>query len=161
MQTTCRIGVVSDTHGRLDPSVPELFRGVAHIIHAGDIGAPWILADLSRVAPVTAVRGNVDRDHWAWDLPSQAELEVCGTRILVGHAKEELLRVNSPKAQGFGVVVTGHSHKPAVSWHEDVLYLNPGSAGPRRFVLPRACALLTVGEGLPSAEIVVLEEPRR
>ena len=161
LQPTCRIGVISDTHGRLDAAVFQLFQGAGHIIHAGDIGAHWILADLARVAPVTAVRGNVDRDPWAWDLPAQAELEVCGTRILVGHVREDLLRTNSPKAEGFGVVIMGHSHKPAISSHDDVLYLNPGSAGPRRFVLPRACALLTIAGGVPSAEIVILEEAPR
>lgn len=158
-QPTCRIGVISDTHGRLDPAVLQLFQGVTHIVHAGDIGAPWVLADLARLAPVTAVRGNMDRAQWAWDLPGQAELEICGIRILVGHVREDLLRTNSPEAEGFGVVITGHSHKPAVSWHNDVLYLNPGSAGPRRFHLPpRACALLTIAGGVPRAEIILLEE---
>jgi putative phosphoesterase len=160
-QPTCRIGVLSDTHGRLDPAVLEAFRGVAHIIHAGDVGAPWILDDLARIAPVTAVRGNVDRDQWAWELPVQAEPEFCGVRILVGHIKEDLLRANSPEAEGFGVVIMGHSHKPAISRHNDVLYLNPGSAGPRRFHLPRACALLTIAGGAPSAEIILLEETPR
>ena len=158
---TCRIGVISDTHGRLDPAVLQLFHGVTHIIHAGDIGAASVLDGLARIAPVTAVRGNVDRDRWAWDLPVQAEPEVCGTRVLVGHIMEDLLRTNSPRAEGFGVVITGHSHKPAISWHDDVLYLNPGSAGPRRFFLPRACALLTIDGRVPSAEIVILEEGGR
>jgi putative phosphoesterase len=158
---TCRIGVISDTHGRLDAAVPELFRGVTHIVHAGDVGAASIFADLARIAPLTAVRGNVDRDAWAWDLPAQAELEVCGVRLLIGHIKEELLRANSPEAEGFSVVITGHSHKPAISSHHGVLYLNPGSAGPRRFALPRACALVTIAEGVASAEIVTLDEAPR
>jgi uncharacterized protein len=154
----CRVGVISDTHGRLFPGVIELFRGVDHIIHAGDIGSGDVLGGLRRIAPVTAVRGNIDSGPLAWELPVQTEIELCGVRVLVGHILADLLRLNRPGEEGYGVVVTGHSHKPVIEQDGSVLFLNPGSAGPRRFRLPRAAALLHIEDGRPRAEIVVLEQ---
>jgi len=157
------VGVISDTHGVLDPRVSEVFKGVAHIIHAGDVGTPDVLAGLSRIAPVTAVRGNMDSGALAWDLPQQAVVEVCGVRFLVEHDRETLLRALDPRAVGVDVVVTGHSHSPSVDWSDGLLYLNPGAAGRRRFHLPKAVALVGVLPGREGPErmvpqIVVLEE---
>jgi putative phosphoesterase len=150
--------VVSDTHGRLHPRLLELFRGVDHIVHAGDVGSEVVLDGLRSLAPLTAVRGNVDSGPHAWDLPLEAEVELCGARILVRHIKEELLAQGRAALQGYQVVVVGHSHKPLVELSDGVLFLNPGSAGPRRFRLPRAAAILEISPGgEPRAEIVILE----
>jgi putative phosphoesterase len=156
--TARRVGIISDTHGRLDDVVLDLFAGVDRIVHAGDVGGPEILAALERVAPVTAVRGNVDRDRWAWDLPLEARVEVGGRTLLVGHIRDDLLRANDPAAEGVAAVVFGHSHQPLVEWREGILFLNPGSEGNRRFHLPRAVAFLEIGDGLLRPEIVILEE---
>jgi putative phosphoesterase len=150
-----RIGVISDTHGLLRPAALDALRGCAHLLHAGDIGGPEVLEALSRVAPVTAVRGNNDRAAWAAHLPDVARVELGGTRILVIHDVSEL--AVDLAAEGIGVVVSGHSHRPSVSRRGDVLFLNPGSAGPRRFTLPIAVAQLHVGAGrAPAAELVEL-----
>lgn len=160
---SCVVGIISDTHGILDRRVIDVFSGVAHIIHAGDVGAGEVLAGLSCIAPVTAVRGNMDSGALAWDLPQQAVVEVCGVRFLVEHDRAALIRAVDPRALGVDVVVTGHSHAPAVEWSAGVLYLNPGAAGRRRFRLPKAVAvvgLLAGKEGCEriQPEIVVLEE---
>ena len=124
-----------------------LFRsaGVEHIVHAGDVGSevvPWLRA----IAPVTAVRGNVD--GWLADeLPLEAAVELAGRRLLVAHVREALLRDHEPAREGFDVVVTGHSHQFSERWDDGVLYLNPGSAGPPRFGLPRSVALLEFDDG--------------
>lgn len=153
-----RVGVISDTHGRLDPVVLQLFEGVDHIIHAGDVGSMAVLDGLQAVAPVTAVRGNVDRDRWACDLPDETLLRLGGSRILVRHVKEEVLRLHDPVTEGLAVVIVGHSHAPAIDWRDGVLYLNPGSAGNRRFHLPRAVAFLEIGPDGVEPEIAILEE---
>jgi putative phosphoesterase len=154
--------VVSDTHGRLDPRLLELFRGVDHILHAGDVGSQAVLEGLRELAPLTAVRGNVDSGPHAWDLPVEAEVELCGNRILVRHIREELLAQGPAALEGYQVVVVGHSHKPLVEKRQDLLFVNPGSAGPRRFRLPRAAALLELSPGgEPRAEIVILEQAAR
>lgn len=150
--------MISDTHGRLDPAVLDLFAGVEGIVHAGDVGSPDVLAGLRPVAPVTVVRGNVDRDAWAWDLPLEARLTVAGRTLLVGHIREALLAAHDPVAEGVAAVIVGHSHKPLVEWREGILYLNPGSAGNRRFHLPRAVALLDVGPTVLRPQIIILEE---
>ena len=155
---TWRVGVISDTHGRLDPVVLQLFAGVDRIIHAGDVGTPQVLDGLARVAPVTAVRGNVDGGGWAWDLPVEARLSLGGATLLVGHILDDLLRANDPVREGVSAVVFGHSHKPLVERRDGILFLNPGSAGNRRFRLPRAVALLEIGPGGLRPEIVILEE---
>jgi putative phosphoesterase len=142
------IGVLSDTHGQLYPRVMESLRGVDHIIHAGDIGAPQVLTALRQIASVTAVRGNCDLEAWAADLPPLAELTLGGARILIGHtvqrqragAREDRLQADPD----FDVVVLGHSHMAAVEEREGVLFLNPGSAGPRRFGRPRTVARLEI-----------------
>ena len=153
-----RVGVISDTHGRLDPDVLALFSGVDHIIHAGDVGSPAVLEGLRRLAPVTAVRGNVDTGGWAWDLPVEARVTLGGATLLVGHIRDELLARNDPAAEGVAAVIVGHSHKPALEWQRGILHLNPGSAGNRRFRLPRAAALLEIGPDGLDARIVILEE---
>jgi putative phosphoesterase len=153
------VGVISDTHGLLDPQVQSVFKGVAHIIHAGDIGGPEIMRGLQESAPVTAVRGNVDTAPWAWDLPESALIELNGHRILVGHIKDHLLRAHDPIGEGLSVVVTGHSHSPSVDDVNGVLYVNPGSAGRRRFHFPKAVALLRLsadgsrGEGCRAGDL--------
>ena len=133
-----RVGLISDTHGLLRPEALKFLRGVDHIIHAGDIGAPEILAELRKLAPVTVVRGNNDRERWAKSVPVTTLVELGGVTIQVLHDLSELKRVRGR------VVVTGHSHKPKVEERDGVLYVNPGSAGPRRFTLPVAVGELKI-----------------
>ena len=140
-----RIGIVSDTHGLLRPAVLERLAGVRHIIHAGDIGNPDIVPKLREIAPTTAIRGNVDTEAWARAYPATATVELAGRWVHVLHDLHEL-ELN-PAAEGIDVVVSGHSHRPKVETVEGVLHLNPGSAGPRRFRLPIAVAMLDIGEG--------------
>jgi putative phosphoesterase len=135
-----RIGVISDTHGLLRPQVQQRLAGVAHIVHAGDIGRPEIIAGLRRIAPVTAIRGNVDKGDWAQDYPDTQTIKLGGRSIYVVHDVRELQL--DPKFHGLDVVVSGHSHRPRIETIEGVLYLNPGSAGPRRFNLPVTLATL-------------------
>lgn len=133
-----RIGLISDTHGLLRPEALEFLRGSEHIIHGGDIGNPAILDALRAIAPLTAVRGNNDRERWARRLPHSATLKVGRLTICVVHDVKE------HEAGGCRVVVSGHSHNPKVEEHEGVLYVNPGSAGPRRFRLPIAVGELRI-----------------
>jgi putative phosphoesterase len=148
------IGVISDTHGLLRPEAVEALRGVEHIIHAGDIGAPEVLASLEEIAPVTAVRGNNDRGAWAGRIPTTAVVEAAGLRIYVLHDVNELDL--DPAVAGFGVVVAGHSHRPSQDERDGVLFFNPGSAGPRRFKLPISIGRLRVGGGATRAELITL-----
>jgi hypothetical protein len=150
------IGVISDTHGLLRPEALAALAGVERIIHAGDVGAPAVLEELARVAPVTAVRGNNDHGAWAEALPLSAVVEAAGARIYVLHDVKELAL--DPGAAGFRVVVAGHSHQPAQQERDGVLYFNPGSAGPRRFRLPIAVGLIAVDDagGGVRAEVRVL-----
>jgi putative phosphoesterase len=143
------VGVVSDTHGHLYAEVKKALQGVDHIIHAGDIGSPQVLAELSTVAPVTAVRGNCDYDQWAQKLPLHATLELGGARITVSHVGRQSREwvgaaAGADDAAAVDAVVFGHSHIALLEWRMGVLYLNPGSAGPRRFDRPRSLARLTV-----------------
>jgi len=158
MAAALRVGVISDTHGTLDPAVPKAFAGVDHIVHAGDVGSE-VLDWLRAIAPVTAVRGNVD--GWLADeLPLEATVELAGRRLLVAHVREALLRDHQPAREGYDVVVTGHSHRFAERWEEGVLYLNPGSAGVPRFGLQRSVAILSIdSEGELSVERVDLPSP--
>src|SRR3990172_875147 len=117
----CLIGVLSDTHGLLDQRVLSAFAGVDHIIHAGDVGGPEVLRELAALAPVTAVRGNTDTAAWAWDLPVEAWVELCGRKILVAHDLGLLLRRTDVSALDVSAVITGHSHKPLVQWRGEVL----------------------------------------
>jgi hypothetical protein len=148
------LGVISDTHGLLRPEAVEALRGSAYILHAGDVGSPEILEKLREVAPVTAVRGNVDTAAWARRLPLNEVVEVEGVSIYMLHILSELDL--NPEAAGFGVVVYGHSHKPASEVKNGVLYFNPGSAGPLRFKLPATVGKLVVEGGNVRGEIVEL-----
>jgi uncharacterized protein len=148
------IGVISDTHGLLRPEATEVLRGSDHIIHAGDVGAPEILETLSRIAPVIAVRGNIDKAAWSRRLAETQVLELGGVLIYVLHDLAQLDL--KPKAAGFSVVVSGHSHVPKQETRDGVLYFNPGSAGPRRFQLPVSLGRLVVEAGRVSGELVPL-----
>lgn len=134
------IGVISDTHGLLRAEAVERLAGVDHIIHAGDIGSPEIIEGLRKIAPVTAIRGNIDKDAWANAYADDEVINLAGYDIYVLHNRNDLDR--DPVAAGFNMVICGHSHKPSVETIDGVLYLNPGSAGPRRFTLPIALATL-------------------
>jgi putative phosphoesterase len=145
------VGVIADTHGLLRAEALEELRGSDYIIHAGDIGAPEILDRLSALAPVTAVRGNVDKADWARKLPETEVLEVDGISMYILH---DLGRLDlKPEAAGFSLVVSGHSHIPKQESRGGVLYFNPGSAGPRRFKLPVSVGLLVVDSGRVRSEI--------
>lgn len=137
-----RVGLISDTHGLLRPEALEALRGVDFIVHAGDVGDAAILERLSGIAPVTAVRGNVDTQSWAAVLPETAVLQVGEAFIYVVHDIADLHL--DPNVAGFHAVVTGHSHRPAQEVRDGVLYINPGSAGPRRFNLPVSAGELLV-----------------
>jgi uncharacterized protein len=145
------IGLISDTHGLLRPEALQALGGVEHIIHAGDIGTAAIIESLRNIAPVAAVRGNNDKGPWAKEFPPRLALEFGGVGIHVLHDLKEL--DVDPAAAGFRVVIAGHSHKPQITERDGVLFVNPGSAGPRRFSLPVTIGYLTVGDGRASAEI--------
>jgi uncharacterized protein len=151
---TMRIGVISDTHGLLRPEAERALLGVELIIHAGDVGKPEILERLKKIAPVFAVRGNVDIQPWAQELPETAVVEANGASLYVLH-KLHKLEVN-PKASKFGAVISGHTHQVDQTVRDGVLYLNPGSAGPRRFELPVTLALLDLKTTPWKVEIVNL-----
>jgi uncharacterized protein len=141
------IGLISDTHGLLRPQALAALAGVDHIVHAGDIGGRAVLAGLEALAPVSAVRGNNDTDDWAEQLPQSALLELAGRRLLVLHDVKTLAL--DPAAARIAAVIAGHSHRPAIAERAGVLYVNPGSAGPRRFSLPVAVGFLELdGAGL-------------
>jgi putative phosphoesterase len=150
-----RIGLISDTHGLLRPEAVQALRGSELIIHAGDVGKPEILEELRKIAPVVAVRGNVDTDPWARALPETAVAEAGAALIYVLH-DVNALDLN-PAASGFRLVVSGHSHKPGKTERDGVLYVNPGSAGPRRFQLPVTVARLNLEEKPLNPEFVDLE----
>jgi hypothetical protein len=148
------IGVISDTHGLLRPEAIGALRGSAYIIHAGDVGSPEILEKLSTIAPVTAVRGNIDKGAWTTNLPRDDVLEVEGISIYVLHDLAQLdLKA---RAAGFAVVISGHTHVPKQEMRDGVLYFNPGSAGPLRFKLPVSIGKLVVENGGVRGEIVTL-----
>jgi putative phosphoesterase len=156
--TVKRIGLISDTHGLLRKEAVEALRGSELIIHAGDVGKPEILEELKKIAPVVAVRGNVDTEPWAQALPETAVAEAGAVMIYVLH-DVKALDLN-PAAAGFHIVVSGHSHKPGKSERDGVLYVNPGSAGPRRFQLPVTVAHLRLGGTPYKVEFEDLEESR-
>jgi putative phosphoesterase len=153
--TAHRIGVISDTHGLLRTEVREVFAGVELILHAGDVGKPEVLAELGYVAPVLAVRGNVDHGAWASALPETQPARVGGVWIYMLHDVSQL--DIDPAGGGFGAVISGHSHQAKVELRSGVCYLNPGAAGPRRFALPPSVAILEVEDGQVAARIVPLE----
>jgi hypothetical protein len=148
------IGVISDTHGVVRPEALAALAGVSLIVHAGDVGKPGVLDSLAGIAPVVAVRGNNDRGAWADRLPLTEVVEVESACLYVLHEIDALDL--DPKAAGFAAVIAGHSHHPASQVRGGVLYLNPGSAGPRRFKLPVALARLRVSGASVEAEIVHL-----
>jgi len=149
------LGVISDTHGLLRPEAIRALRGSHRILHAGDIGAPEILDALAQIAPVTAVRGNVDIEPWALSLPETEVVETGGMSIYMLH---DLGRLDlKPQAAGIRVVVYGHSHQPKIEEQNGVLYFNPGSAGPRRFKLPVTVGKLIIKAGKVRAELLELE----
>lgn len=150
-----RVGVISDTHGLLRPEAMEALRGSDLIVHAGDVGDPEILDRLAGIAPVTAVRGNVDRGAWALDLPETATIELDGVRLYVIH-DIAALDVSAPGAR-IDVVIFGHSHVPSIDRRDGRWYFNPGSAGPRRFRLPMSVGRLTVAGGEAAPAILELE----
>jgi putative phosphoesterase len=138
---TFRIGIISDTHGLLRPEAERGLRGADHIIHAGDIGRPEVVDALRRIAPVTAIRGNVDIGEWAREYPDTKLVRLAGRAIYVLH---DLKSLQADLGAGFDVIVSGHSHVPKIDKVGGILYLNPGSAGPRRFKLPITIATLEV-----------------
>jgi uncharacterized protein len=154
IKKTILIGVISDTHGLLRPEAVDALRGSDQIIHAGDVGAPEILDQLRDIAPVTAVRGNVDKGAWAGKLSETDVLESGGTLIYVLHDLQQLDL--KPMGAGVAVVVSGHSHVPKQEMRDGVLYFNPGSAGPRRFKLPVNIGKLILEDGRVRGELVPL-----
>jgi uncharacterized protein len=138
----------------LRPEAVQALRGSGHIIHAGDVGNPEILDELKTIAPLTAIRGNVDRGAWATKLPQTEAVELAGVSIYVLHDLGELDL--KPAAAGFRVVISGHSHVPKQETRDGVLYFNPGSAGPRRFHLPVTVGRLVVGSGEVRPEVVTI-----
>ncbi|MGY4314993.1 metallophosphoesterase family protein [Bradyrhizobium sp. JR3.5] len=136
-----RIGIISDTHGLLRPEAERGLAGVDHIVHAGDIGRPEIVDALRRIAPVTAIRGNVDNDAWARQYPDTKLVRLAGKSIYVLH---DLKTLQAGLGAGIDIIVSGHSHVPKIDTVGGVLYLNPGSAGPRRFKLPITLATLQI-----------------
>lgn len=149
-----KLGVISDTHGLLRPEALRALEGSEHIVHAGDVGSPDILPALERIAPVTAVRGNVDSGHWANPLPYTKTLEFEGIRVYVIHILNDL-PIN-PVEERIDVLCYGHSHKPGIETRDGVMYLNPGSAGPRRFKLPVTLAAVEIRSDGVEARIVNL-----
>lgn len=150
------MGVISDTHGVLRQEALDALRGSGLIVHAGDIGSPDVLTRLRQIAPTHAVRGNNDRDAWGMKLPLTEVVAVGGQHLYLLHDIADL--DVDPAAAGFAAVIYGHSHKPSIEWRDGVLYLNPGSAGPRRFKLPIAAARLTVSDRGLEPELIELSD---
>jgi len=146
-------GIISDTHGLLRPEALKALQGVDRILHGGDVGNAAVLEALREIAPVVAVRGNNDKGAWANELPQWEVAELEGVFVYMIH---DLKEIDINPAGSFQVVVSGHSHRPSIEQQRGVLYVNPGSAGPRRFDLPISIALLRVTGEQASAEIVEL-----
>jgi uncharacterized protein len=149
-----RIGVISDTHGLLRPEALAALQGCERIIHAGDIGKPEVLERLRELAPLDVIRGNVDSGDWATAIPEALDLEIDGLRVYITH-DVKTMKID-PVAERVDVVIAGHSHQPKIEEVNGVLYLNPGSAGRRRFKLPISLALLDIEDGQPRAQLVTL-----
>jgi putative phosphoesterase len=147
-----KIGIISDTHGLLRSEAVELLLGSDHIIHGGDIGSPEIIPALEKIAPVTAIRGNVDTQAWARQFAETEVVELSGVLFYVIH-DVNAIDLN-PKAAGFAAVISGHSHQPKQEMKDGVLYFNPGSAGPRRFKLPVSVGRLEIDGGKMIAKIL-------
>ncbi len=149
------LGVISDTHGLLRPEAVEALRGSDHILHAGDVGAPEILESLTKLARLTAIRGNIDTAPWASKLPATEVIEIGDISIYMLHDLGQLDL--KPEAAGFRIVVYGHSHQPKMEEKNGVLYFNPGSAGPRRFKLPVSVGRLMIENNKVQGELVELK----
>jgi putative phosphoesterase len=150
-----RVGLVSDTHGLVRPEALEALKGSEVIVHAGDIGKAEVLDSFSSIAPLIAIRGNNDRDLWAKRIPDVLDLQINGIKIHVVHNVNELEA--DPANDGIRVIVSGHSHKPRLVERDGILFINPGSAGPRRFKLPVAVGKLWIHRGNVHAEIIELK----
>jgi len=150
-QTRKIVGVISDTHGLLRPEVPELFRDVEIILHAGDIGSYDVVEQLRLLAPVIAVRGNNDTGAWAKVIPETAATEIAGVSVYILH---DIKMLALHRSAGHQVIVSGHSHKPSLEWRDGILFLNPGSAGPRRFKLPVTLARLIIEGAAIRGELI-------
>lgn len=148
------IGLIADTHGLIRPQALDALKGVDLIIHAGDIGKPEVLQSLREIAPLVAIKGNIDKNNWAKALPETKGLTIGEIRVYVIHNVNELDL--NPAARGYQVVISGHSHKPSVVTRDGVLFVNPGSAGPRRFKLPVALGKLRVSARDVTAELLEL-----
>lgn len=146
------IGVISDTHGLLRPEIGRIFKGVDLIAHAGDIDRPAVLKALQEIAPVVAVRGNMDSSRWANDIHPTETFEAGGIMMYMLHNLGAMDL--DPKAAGFRVVISGHTHLPLTEKKEGILFLNPGSAGPKRYDYPISVGLLHVRDKLPDARII-------
>ena len=154
-----KIGVISDTHGLLRPEVVPVFKGVDLILHAGDIGSIEVLDQLRTVAPIVAVRGNNDKGDWANQIPDSEVAQVGEVSIYILHDLNEL--VLRPPAGSVQVVISGHSHRPSIERRDGILFVNPGSAGPRRFKLPISVARLTIQGSTVSGELIELPGPSK
>jgi hypothetical protein len=149
-----RIGVISDTHGLLRPQATQALAGCDHLLHAGDVGDDAILDSLRTIAPLTAIRGNVDSNGVCGKLPATETIELEGKWIYMIHAREDIDL--HPHAAGIVAVIFGHSHQPEISWANGVLYFNPGSAGPRRFSLPITIGILECSSNAITPSIIPL-----
>ena len=150
-----KLGIISDTHGLLRPAALEALKDCQRILHAGDVGSADVIEALARIAPLTAIRGNVDRGSWCAGLPETEAVEIAGISIYMLHDLAQLDL--KPEAAGFRIVVYGHSHRPKMEEKNGVLYFNPGSAGRRRFRLPVSVGRLEIRSGRVFGEIVSLE----
>jgi putative phosphoesterase len=161
-QRTIQIGVIADTHGLFDPAIQRHFRNVDHIIHAGDIGKQSVIEQLEQIAPVTAVSGNIDNDGWS-KFPSEAVIELAGSRIAIRHILYEGGKLTKD-GRAFldcmqpDICVFGHTHQPKKEWQGGKLLFNPGSAGPKRFTLPRGVGLLTIAPGKVISKLIRLSD---
>ncbi|HKN86854.1 MAG TPA: metallophosphoesterase family protein [Nitrospiraceae bacterium] len=152
---SCIIGIISDTHGLMRPEALDALRGSSAIIHAGDIGSESVLHALNDIAPVYAVRGNNDTGEWAAAIPIATRVTIAGISIQVLHDVAELNRVSG--AEQTQVVITGHSHRPSIEERHGTLFINPGSAGPRRFTLPISIAKMEIRDKQPAPTLIELD----
>ncbi len=148
------IGLISDTHGLIRPEAIEALQGVDLVVHAGDIGKPEVLDALKAIGPLVAIKGNNDSGAWAKALPDTRLVQTADTRLFVIHNVKEL--DCDPATNGYDVIITGHSHKPSIVTRDGVLFVNPGSAGPRRFKLPVAVGKLFIQNQKINAELIEL-----
>ena len=151
-----KIGVISDTHGKFRDEITEWFSDVDYILHIGDVGKPFILEKLARIAPVKVVRGNVDKGTWAERIPMTEAVQLDEAWIYMVHKPEDLDL--DPVAAGFQVVLMGHTHKPLIQFKDSILYMNPGSFGPRRFSLPISLGYLEIEKGRITPSIRTLSD---